>query len=181
MTPSNRGSWSRRNCVRSLDVRKQLLGRQSSRSSAASRAGAPAGGKRQSEGQSSVTSRCSPQHCGQMRPCTARQKRFSLRTLQMEQLQTGHLGAGESRPKAPIMASFGPTRRCARGAWSSGLPDYDLWKTRMKSGENAFHRDEVGIRYAQVEHFYCSNLQGGFSNGNRHDQDPARPSHGREA
>src|SRR5437016_7780444 len=40
----------------------------------------------QSLGQSSVTSRCSPQHCGQMRPCTAGQKRFSFRIPQMTQL-----------------------------------------------------------------------------------------------
>jgi len=32
----------------------------------------------QSLGQSSVTSRCSPQHCGQMREWTAGQKRFSF-------------------------------------------------------------------------------------------------------
>src|SRR5216683_1362618 len=41
----------------------------------------------QSLGQSSVTSRCSPQHCGQMRPWTAGQKRFSLRMSQMAQLK----------------------------------------------------------------------------------------------
>ena len=58
--------------------------------------------------------------------------------------------------------------------------EFDLWKTRMKSGENAFHRSGLGIRYAGVEQFCCSHLQGGFTNGNRHDQDPARPSHGRE-
>src|ERR1700687_5338750 len=40
----------------------------------------------QSLGQSKVTSRCSPQHCGQMRPWTAGQKRFSLRTSQIAQL-----------------------------------------------------------------------------------------------
>jgi len=41
----------------------------------------------QSLGQSSVTSRCSPQHCGQMRPWTAGQKRFSLRISQIAQLK----------------------------------------------------------------------------------------------
>ncbi|PYX59737.1 MAG: hypothetical protein DMG76_04990 [Acidobacteria bacterium] len=35
-----------------------------------------------------MTSRCSPQHCAQMRPCTAGQKRFSLRISQMAQLKT---------------------------------------------------------------------------------------------
>src|ERR1019366_10464552 len=34
---------------------------------------------------SSVTSRCSPQHCGQIFPCTAGQNRFSLRSLQIAQ------------------------------------------------------------------------------------------------
>jgi hypothetical protein len=33
-----------------------------------------------------VTSRCSPQHCGHIRPWTAGQKRFSLRISQIEQL-----------------------------------------------------------------------------------------------
>src|SRR5467141_2627923 len=41
----------------------------------------------QALGQSSVTSRCSPQLCAQMRPCTAGQKRFSLRISQMAQLK----------------------------------------------------------------------------------------------
>ena len=41
----------------------------------------------QSLGQSSVTSRCSPQHCGQILPCTAGQNRFSLRSSQIAQLK----------------------------------------------------------------------------------------------
>jgi hypothetical protein len=61
------------------------------------------------------------------------------------------------------------------GQW---LSEHGLWKNRIKYGENAFHSNQVGIRYAQLEHFCRSNLQGGFTNGNRHDQDPARPPHG---
>ena len=40
---------------------------------------------------------------------------------------------------------FHPPVVCQR-RMSSGFARCDLWKTRMKSGENAFHRDEVGIR-----------------------------------
>src|SRR5262249_30014591 len=40
-------------------------------------------------GQSSVTSRCSPQHCGQILLCSAKQKRFSLRFSQIVQLNPG--------------------------------------------------------------------------------------------
>jgi hypothetical protein len=39
-----------------------------------------------------------------------------------------------------------------REAHEQRLSERGLWKTRMKSGENAFHRVEVSIRYAAVEH-----------------------------
>src|SRR6202051_4530087 len=45
----------------------------------------------QSLGQSSVTSRCSPQHCGQIFPCTAGQNRFSFRSSQIAQLKVQFL------------------------------------------------------------------------------------------
>jgi DNA-binding protein HU-beta len=45
------------------------------------------------------------------------------------------------------------------GQW---LCEHDLWKNRIKYGENVSHAIEVGVRYAQLEHFYCSNFQGGL-------------------
>src|ERR1019366_8126900 len=56
------------------------------------------------------------------------------------------------------------------GQW---LSEHGLWKNRIKYGENASHSHEVGCNIR-------STFQGGFTNGNRHDQDPARPPHGRE-
>ena len=149
------------------------------RSREAFHAGAPAA-SRGTRGQSSVTSRCSPQHCAQMRPCTARQKRFSLRTLQMAQLKGSTSVATQKAAKLFHYGIFGQWR-LVEPAWALTFrahpveKPHEIWRKCFAAGRR------LGIRYAQVEQSYCSNLQGGFTNGNRHDQDPARPSHGREA
>jgi hypothetical protein len=87
-------------------------------------------------------------------------KGFSWRTLQIVQRKRG-TSVADLGPKVPIMASS--------KYW--GLPEpheqrlsqSNLWKTRIKSGENAFHGNEVGVRYTRLEHCYCSDLQGGFN------------------
>jgi hypothetical protein len=50
-----------------------------------------------------------------------------------------------------------------RSRMDSGFGDCTCGKTRIKSSENASNPQKVVIRYAPVEHFYCSDLQGGFS------------------
>src|ERR1039457_329728 len=58
---------------------------------------------------------------------------------------------------------------------------WGLWKTRIKSGGNALLLCANVIRYAPIEHFYRSIIQGGIPNGSRTNQDTARSAPRREA
>src|SRR5580704_7761 len=92
--------------------------------------------------------------------------------------QPEHLGGrGGESPNSLIMASpcilgrENPHGRC--------LFERPCGKNRIKYGKNALHGNEVVIGYAQVEQSLLT-LSRRITNGNRHDQDPAGPSHGRE-
>src|SRR5271166_829747 len=63
----------------------------------------------------------------------------------------------------------------------TGSPRWGLWKTRIKSGENALLTFADVIRYALIEHSYRSMIQGGIANGSRNDQDTACSACRREA
>src|SRR5208337_4640333 len=94
-------------------------------------------------------------------PVHRRTKAFFLANAADRATQTGHLCGRKSGPKLPLW-HLPPTGDVPE-PHEQRLFERDLWKNRIKSGENASHRNEVGVRYRQLEHFYCSNLQGGFS------------------
>src|SRR5271170_5304784 len=110
-------------------------------------------------GQSSVTSRCSPQHCGQMRPCTAGQNRFSFRFSQIAQLTNRWLLKSLSHAKSIVWLGLtsipknGPKllSRAVRQAttakrgylWAFEVPQ--MKKTAYNAAETLFFHRKHGI------------------------------------